>query len=50
VRDAIARQEAVAAPALRTLIDDVFEEPTWLLREQMDEVERAPRAKNPHHH
>ncbi|MDQ3338800.1 MAG: thiamine pyrophosphate-dependent enzyme [Myxococcota bacterium] len=50
VRDAIARQEAVGAPALRTLIDDVFEEPTWLLREQMDEVERSPRAKNPHHH
>jgi len=50
VREAIARQEAVAAPALATLIDDVFEEPTWLLREQMAEVERSPRAKNPHHH
>lgn len=50
VRDAIARQEAVGAPALGTLVDDVFEEPTWLLREQMAEVERSPRAKNPHHH
>lgn len=50
VREAIARQEAIAPPALGTLIDDVFEEPTWLLREQLAEVERSPRAKNPHHH
>jgi pyruvate dehydrogenase E1 component alpha subunit/2-oxoisovalerate dehydrogenase E1 component alpha subunit len=50
VRDAIARQEAVGAPDLATLVDDVFEEPTWLLREQLAEVERSPRAKNPHHH
>jgi 2-oxoisovalerate dehydrogenase E1 component alpha subunit len=50
VRAAIARQEAVGAPVLGTLVDDVFEEPTWLLREQMADVERAPRAKNPHHH
>lgn len=50
VRDAIARQEAVGAPALETLIDDVFEEPTWLLREQMAQVADGPRAKNPHQH
>mgnify|MGYP001589213902 CR=1 FL=1 len=50
VRDAIARQEAVAPPALETLIDDVFEEPTWLLREQLDELAAGPRAKSPHHH
>lgn len=50
VRDAIARQEAVAPPALETLIDDVFEEPTWLLREQLDELAQGPRAKSPHHH
>jgi pyruvate dehydrogenase E1 component alpha subunit len=50
VRDAIARQEAIAPPPLSTLIDDVFEEPTWLLREQLADVERAPRAKNPHKH
>src|SRR5512140_940356 len=46
VRDAIARQEAVAPPALETLID----EPTWLLREQLDELAAGPRAKSPHHH
>jgi pyruvate dehydrogenase E1 component alpha subunit/2-oxoisovalerate dehydrogenase E1 component alpha subunit len=50
VRDAIARQEAVAAPALATLIDDVFEQPTWLLREQLADLAAAPRAKSPHHH
>jgi pyruvate dehydrogenase E1 component alpha subunit len=50
VRDAIARQEAVGAPELSTLIDDVFEEPTWLLREQLAEVTDAPRPRNPHQH
>ena len=50
VRDAIARQEAIGAPELPTLIEDVYEEPTWLLREQLAELERGPRAKNPHRH
>ncbi|HEX4419464.1 MAG TPA: thiamine pyrophosphate-dependent dehydrogenase E1 component subunit alpha [Kofleriaceae bacterium] len=50
VRDAIARQEAAALPALTTLIDDVYEEPTWLLREQMAELAAAPRTKPPHQH
>jgi pyruvate dehydrogenase E1 component alpha subunit/2-oxoisovalerate dehydrogenase E1 component alpha subunit len=50
VRDAIARQEAIGAPALETIVDDVFEEPTWLLREQYAALAAAPRAKNPHQH
>lgn len=50
VREAIARQEAVGPPALETLIEDVYAEPTWNLREQMDELARGPRAKSPHHH
>jgi pyruvate dehydrogenase E1 component alpha subunit len=50
VRDAIARQEAVGLPALETMFDDVFEEPTWLLREQRAELEAAARTKSPHHH
>ena len=50
VREAIARQEKIGAPALATLIDDVFEEPTWLLREQLAAIAELPRAKNPHHH
>ncbi len=50
VRDAIARQEKVGAPALSTLIDDVYEEPTWNLREQLDEITALPRPKNPHQH
>ncbi|HEX2689634.1 MAG TPA: thiamine pyrophosphate-dependent enzyme [Kofleriaceae bacterium] len=50
VRDAIARQEAVAPPALETLIDDVYEEPTWLLREQFAGLAAAPRARMPHQH
>jgi TPP-dependent pyruvate/acetoin dehydrogenase alpha subunit len=50
VRDAIARQEAVGKPVLGTLIDDVFEEPTWNLREQLADVERGARPANPHEH
>lgn len=50
VREAIARQEAVGAPALETLVEDVYEEPTWLLREQFAALAASPRAKNPHHH
>ena len=50
VRDAIARQEKVGAPALGTLIDDVYEQPAWNLREQLAEIEALPRPKNPHHH
>ncbi|HEU0036737.1 MAG TPA: thiamine pyrophosphate-dependent enzyme [Kofleriaceae bacterium] len=50
VREAIARQEAIAAPPLETLIEDVYEEPTWNLREQLAELERSPRAKSPHQH
>jgi 2-oxoisovalerate dehydrogenase E1 component alpha subunit len=50
VREAIARQEAIAPPALETLIDDVYERPTWLLREQLAELAAAPRARAPHRH
>jgi pyruvate dehydrogenase E1 component alpha subunit/2-oxoisovalerate dehydrogenase E1 component alpha subunit len=50
VRDAIARQEAVPAPELATLVDDVFEEPTWLLREQLAAVAEGPRVRSPHKH
>jgi len=35
VRDTIARQEKIGPPPLATIIDDVFAEPTWLLREQL---------------
>jgi pyruvate dehydrogenase E1 component alpha subunit len=50
VREAIARQEAVGAPVLESLIEDVYEQPTWLLREQLAELAAAPRARSPHHH
>lgn len=50
VREAIARAEAVAPPALSTLVDDVFEEPTWLLKEQLAAIAAEPRVKNPHQH
>jgi pyruvate dehydrogenase E1 component alpha subunit/2-oxoisovalerate dehydrogenase E1 component alpha subunit len=50
VREAIARQEAVPPPALETLIDDVYEEPTWLQREQLAALIASPRTRAPHQH
>lgn len=49
VREAIARQEREPPPALETLIEDVYEQPTWNLREQLAELATSPRAKSPHH-
>jgi pyruvate dehydrogenase E1 component alpha subunit/2-oxoisovalerate dehydrogenase E1 component alpha subunit len=50
VRETIARQEAIAPPPLSSIVDDVYEAPTWNLREQLAELEAAPRAKVPHNH
>ena len=50
VRDAIARAEAVGPPPLESIVDDVFEEPTWLLREQLAELTAAARTRSPHQH
>jgi pyruvate dehydrogenase E1 component alpha subunit/2-oxoisovalerate dehydrogenase E1 component alpha subunit len=50
VRESIARQEKVGPPPLSSIVDDVFEEPTWNLREQLAGLEASPRAKNPHSH
>jgi len=50
VREVIARQEQIGPPPLSSLIDDVFEEPTWLLREQLAAIENEPRPTSPHRH
>ncbi len=50
VRDAIARQEKVAMPPLPSLVEDVYEELPWHLREQLAELESAERVKSPHKH
>ena len=50
VRDAIARAEAAGPPPLASLIEDVYEQPTWLLREQLAEIADGPRPKSPHSH
>jgi pyruvate dehydrogenase E1 component alpha subunit len=39
VRRVVAEQEQFGPPALATLIEDVYEEPTRLLREQLEELE-----------
>jgi hypothetical protein len=41
VREVIARQEAIGPPAIDTLIQDVYEQPTWLQLEQLDEYRRS---------
>ncbi|RMH39229.1 MAG: 3-methyl-2-oxobutanoate dehydrogenase [Deltaproteobacteria bacterium] len=41
VRAAIAEQERIGPPPLDTLIEDVYETPTWLLREQLHELKRG---------
>ena len=39
VRGVIAAQEAIGAPPVESLIEDVYEEPTWLLREQLRDLQ-----------
>jgi TPP-dependent pyruvate/acetoin dehydrogenase alpha subunit len=41
VRDVIEEQEAAGMPPLDSLIEDVFAEPTWLLREQLTELKQS---------
>ena len=36
VRAVIAAQEAIPMPPMASMIEDVFEEPTWLLRDQLE--------------
>ncbi|HUS30290.1 MAG TPA: thiamine pyrophosphate-dependent enzyme [Kofleriaceae bacterium] len=50
VRDAIARAEAAGLPPLESILDDVYEEQPWHLREQLAELLAAPRVKSPHSH
>jgi pyruvate dehydrogenase E1 component alpha subunit len=38
VRKVVAEQEAIGMPPLDSIIEDVYEEPSWLLREQLDEL------------
>ena len=40
VRETIARQEQVGPPPLSSLIDDVFEQPSWNLREQLSSLDK----------
>jgi pyruvate dehydrogenase E1 component alpha subunit len=42
VRAAIAAEESAGPPALATLVEDVFEEAPWHLREQIDALQRHP--------
>ncbi len=40
IRQVVAEQEAIGPPAIDTLIEDVYEQPTWRLREQLDDYRR----------
>jgi pyruvate dehydrogenase E1 component alpha subunit/2-oxoisovalerate dehydrogenase E1 component alpha subunit len=41
LREVIARQEAAGNPGVDTIIEDVYEEPTWLLQEQLEAFRRG---------
>jgi pyruvate dehydrogenase E1 component alpha subunit len=41
VRKVVAEQEAIGMPPVASLIEDVYEEPTWLLREQLAGLREA---------
>ena len=45
IKRAIETAEKTAAPALRTLFEDVYKEMPWHLREQLAECERSPRPE-----
>jgi pyruvate dehydrogenase E1 component alpha subunit/2-oxoisovalerate dehydrogenase E1 component alpha subunit len=45
VRDAVAAEEPVGPPPLRSLVEDVFAEVPWHLEEQLAELEPLPRQK-----
>jgi pyruvate dehydrogenase E1 component alpha subunit len=49
VRGVIDKHARLGPPPLRSLIEDVFEEPTWLLEEELAELERGPRPTPPGH-
>jgi len=41
IRAGVAAEEAVAKPAVHNLIENVYAKPNWILREQLEELERA---------
>jgi pyruvate dehydrogenase E1 component alpha subunit/2-oxoisovalerate dehydrogenase E1 component alpha subunit len=45
VRDAVAKEEQVGPPPLASLVEDVFAEVPWHLREELAEVTPLPRQK-----
>jgi pyruvate dehydrogenase E1 component alpha subunit len=45
IREAIAAEEKVGPPPLRSLIEDVFADVPWHLQEQLDEIERVRRRR-----
>jgi pyruvate dehydrogenase E1 component alpha subunit/2-oxoisovalerate dehydrogenase E1 component alpha subunit len=45
VRDAVAKNEHVAPPALETLVEDVYADVPWHLQEQLSEIAPLPRQK-----
>jgi 2-oxoisovalerate dehydrogenase E1 component alpha subunit len=45
LKDAVAEAEKVPPPPLESLVEDVYAEPPWHLREQREELLSGPRAK-----
>jgi len=49
ITTAVDAAEHKLAPATETLFDDVYEQPTWNLREQRAHLLAQPRTPSPHH-
>jgi pyruvate dehydrogenase E1 component alpha subunit len=50
VREAITRQEQIGPPSVDSMFDDVYEQPSWLLEEQREQLRALPRTTSPHQH
>ncbi|MFT3697408.1 MAG: thiamine pyrophosphate-dependent enzyme [Kofleriaceae bacterium] len=49
-KEAVAKAEGAGIPPLQSLVDDVYEDVPWNLREQLSVLESLPRVKPPHQH
>ena len=50
ITDALARIDTILPPQVETMFDDVFETPTWNIREQKAYLMAQARTKSPHSH
>jgi len=50
ITEVLAKSDKLEPPAVETMFDDVYEDPTWNLEEQRDYLMAQERTKSPHSH